>query len=312
MALTVSQIAAVSYNAVLNTLRKPDNQWAESSAMRALDAGGFIKSIPGGPQIEAVLDYRRNPNAGFQALDLDPVGMGKTDVISAAVYDPAQLSVPVVWSKADEAKNPSDNQKVAFTKALLQNALDSHDDLFEQAVFGVTASGFLGLQSQVPDSGQGTVGGINSATETWWRHYSGTYLAAGTDIIAKTTLAWNTATRGTGGGIQPSLMLSDAETQATYEGAATTYVRYNDTQNLKAGFTTLVVKTAKWVFSPWANTRIYFLAPKAIQLVTYQGAFRDKGDTQELESGQGFVFKLFSMAQLVVRNKVRLALLTEV
>ncbi len=106
-------------------------------------------------------------------------------------------------------------------------------------------------------------------------------------------------------------MLSDAETQATYEGQAQTYVRYNDTQNVKTGMTTIVVKTAKWVFSPWGNTRIYFLNPKAIQLVTYQGAFRDKGDTQELESGQGYVFKLFSMAQLIVRNKVRLALLTE-
>jgi len=229
------------------------------------------------------------------------------------VYDPAQFSVPVVWSKADETKNPSTNQKIAFSKQLLENAINSHDDLFEQALFGTSTNGFLGFQTIIPDSGQGTVGGINAATETWWRSYSTTYASAGTDIKSKLTLAWNTTARGTGSAIQASLIVSDGETQATYEGQEQSNQRWIGHEDLKGGFKTIAFKTARWVFSPYGGTRIYLQSPKVVQLVVFQGAFRDKGETQEfVQAGlQAFGFNIFSMAQLVARNRVRTAVLTE-
>jgi len=308
---SVSQIAAVSYNVVLAKKRKADNQWAESPLMKEYERQGFVKRVPGGPQIEAQLDYRRNPGAGFQSNDLDPLAMGKTEVVTAAIYDPAQLSVPVVWSKADEAKNPTVNQKIALTKQLLSNAIDSHDDIVEQALFAVSTNGFFGFQTLIPDSGQGTVGGINAATDTWWRNFSTTYAAAGTDIKSKLTLTWNTATKGSGATIHPSLITSDAETQATYEGQEQSLQRWVGTKDLDGGFKTLAFKSARWIFSQYGGTRIHMNTPKAINLIVFQGAFRDKGDTQELESGQGYRFSIFSMLQHVQRNKSRTAVMTE-
>jgi hypothetical protein len=310
VALTISQIVASSYNAVEAEAKKPANQWEESAFLKELKRQGAIKSIPGGPQIEAPLDYRRNPGTEFQAFDLDPLVMGKTEVLTAAVYDPAQLSVPVVWSKADETKNPSENQKVNFVKHLLTNAFASHEDIIEQYIFGTTNEGFLGLQTQLPDSGQGTVGGIASATETWWRHHSGTYAAAGTDMVAKMTLAWNTAAKGSGGS-SPTLLVSDGETQATFEGTQVGQQRYVDSQDLKAAFKTLAFKNARYVFSQHGGTRLYMLNPKAFKLEYYEGAMRQKGDTQEIDDGQGYRFFLFSMLQTIVTAKSRHALLTE-
>jgi len=311
MALTISQIVASSYNAVVAERKKPANQWEESAMIREMKRQGMVESIPGGPQIEAPLDYRRNPGAEFNLLDLDPLVMGKTDVVTAAIYDPAQVSIPVVWSKADESKNPTENQKINFVSNLLTNALASHDDLFEQNIFAVSNAAFLGLQTQIPDSGQGTVGGINAAVELWWRHFTGTYAAAGTDLIAKMAIAFNTAQKGTGGQ-GPSLIVSDAETQGTFEGTQQPLQRWVDSQDLKAGFKTLAYKSARYIYSQFGNNRIYFLSNKGVGLKYFEGAMRQKGDTQEINNAQGYRFFIHSMAQLIVTMKSRNAILTEV
>jgi hypothetical protein len=196
MALSISQMAAVSYPAVLNEMRKPENQWAENAFLREFERQGGIKRESLGPTIEATLDYQRNPNAEFLATDLQTTSLSKTEVITAASYTPAEISVPVTWSKKDEVQNPSENQKVALVKSLLENGINSHDDLLEQAFFAATATnGFASLISYFPTSGQGSVGGVDSATETWWRHPQNTYVDD-TDIEAGMTLTWNQCEQG--------------------------------------------------------------------------------------------------------------------
>lgn len=312
MALTISQIVAASFNAVVAEAKKPANQWEESAFLREFKRQGGIKEISGGVQIEAPLDYRRNPGTAFLLTDLDPMAMGKTDVLTSAVYDPAQLSVPVVWSKGDDAKNSEESQKVDFAKALMTNALNSHDDIIEQQIFSTSTNGFLGLQTQVPDSGQGTVGGISAITETWWRNPSTTYSSAGTDIIAKMTTQWNTITKGSGSDMSPSLIVSDAASQAIFEGTQVPLQRYENSQDLAAGFKTLKFKTSNYVFSQYGGTRLYFLSPKCFKLIFFKGAQRQKGEESEINNGNGFRFFIWSMLQTIVTNKSRLGLLTQV
>jgi hypothetical protein len=309
MALSVSQILAASYSDVVNEMRKAANQWHESALMREMERQKLIERIPGGPKIEATLDYQRNQNAGFLATDLQPTSTSKTEVLTAAEYDPAQLSIPITWSKADEAKNPETNQKVSLVKALLENGINSHDDLIEEALFQSSTDGFLGLQTIVPDSGQGTVGGINAATELFWRNHSDTYASNGSDIEAKMTEAWNECTKGSGSSMSPSLLASDAETQAIYEATQQDLRRYVDSQQADAGFKILAFKTARYVFSQHGGTRIYFLS-KAFKLTVFKSAFRKKGETIELPNAEGYVVKLFSVLQSKTNNKSRLAVLT--
>ena len=312
MALTVSQIQAVSYNDVLAAMRTAENQWADSALMRELERQGAVKRIAGGPQIEVPLDYRVNPGADFLATDMTPTGTSKTDVLTAAVYDVAPLVVPIVWSKTDEAKNPSENQKIAFAKALMENGINSHDETIESALFSTSTDGFLGLQTIVPDNGQGIVGGIDAGTETWWRNYSATYALAFTNIEAQMTGAWNTAAKGSGSDKTPSLIVSNAATQAGFEGTQQSLQRYIDTKEANAGFKVLAFKNARFVFSQYANTRIYFLNPKSFQLQVFKGAFRKKGDTQELTNAAAYKVELFSVLQTTTNNKSRLAVLTGV
>ena len=75
MALSIGQMAALSYNDVLKVKNLPENQWAENAAMRWLEKNGYIKRRNLGPQIEIPLDYRINPNAEFLDTDLQEVGV---------------------------------------------------------------------------------------------------------------------------------------------------------------------------------------------------------------------------------------------
>lgn len=305
MALTIGQMVASSYPAVLTEKRKASNQWGEASFLRELERQGGVVRKSLGPTIEAPLDYQRNPGAAFLATELQPTSMTKTQILTAASYDVAECSVPVVWSKKDEVQNPTENQKVDFVAALLSNAIGSHDDLIEQYVFATSTSGFLGLLTHVVDAGTGSDGGIDSAVETWWKNKSSQYVDD-TDIESAFTTVWNNCTKGSGSSMSPTLMVSDSATQALFEGTQQAQQRYVDTQELKAGFKVLGFKTARYVFSKEGSTRVFFLNPKNFQLVVSKDYFRDRGDTQEIQNANGFVTKIYSALQTVTNNRSRL------
>lgn len=305
MALTVSQIAAASYPAVLAEMRKAANQWAESAFMRELEKQGGIVRKSLGSQIEAPLDYRANAAAAFLANDMQATSLSKTDVITAAVYDIAELSVPVVWSKKDEVMNPSENQKIALVKGLLENGINSHDDAIETGLFATSTNGFLGLLTHIADAGTGSDGGIDSSIETWWKNKQTTYVDD-TDIEAGMTTVWNQCAKGSGSKLTPTLIVSDGATQALFEGTQQANQRYVDSAELTAGFKILGFKTSRYVFSQAAGTRQFFVNPKNFQLVVSQEYFRDKGDTQEIPNANGYVFKIYSALQTVTNNRSRL------
>lgn len=311
MALSISQILAASFPAVLAESRKPTNQWAENSLMREFEKQGVIERKSLGPTIEVPLDWRRNPGAGFIAVDTDPTSTTKTDVVSAASYSVAELAVPMVWFKKDEAMNPSENQKVALVKSLMENGLQSHDDLIEQALFSTTTNGFTGFGTLLPSSGQGTIGGIDASTETFWRHPVGTYLSDGSDIEAVLTTADNSAMKGSGSQMGVKFLVSGSTPHALYEGQLQAQQRYVDSSGVgNGGFKALAFRDKRYIFSQYGGNPIYGLGPKAIKLVVSKEFFRDRSETQEFENKNGYVSKIYSALQLVISNKSRLFAVT--
>jgi hypothetical protein len=313
MALDIEQIVAVSYPAVLAEMRKAANQWVESAAMRELERQGAVTRVSLGDHIEAPLDYRPNPDAAILASDQDTASLLKTIVVTSASYPVAQLSVPVVWTKGDDAKNPSENQKIALVKQILENAINTHDDLIERNIFTTSTAGgdeLQGLDNLVPTTGQGVVGAIDSAVETWWRNYATTYTDA-TDIEATMTTAWDTAAKGSGSTLAPKFLISGATAQALYESQLQTLQRFNDTSEADAGFKVLAFKTSRYVYSQYGADKIYFLNPKSYNLVCSKQYFRDKGNTIEIPDQNAFVFKIYSALQFVTNNKSRLAVISQ-
>lgn len=314
MALTVEQIAAVSFPAVLAEMRKAANQWAESSAMKLLEKHGAVQRISFGENIEVPLDYRSNPDSAVMASDQDTAALIKTEVITSAVYDIAQISQAVTMTKGDDAKNPTESQKISLVKSLLENAINTHDDLIEQSIFTTSAAGGVelnGLDTLAPTSGLGSPGGISATTETFWVNYADTYLADGSDIEAALTTAFNEAMKGSGSTLGPKFLLSGNAPHALYESTLTTLQRFNDTSEADGGFKVLKFKTADWSFSQHGGSKIYLLNPKSYNLVVSKQFFRDKSDTYPVPGQNASYFLIYSALQAVTSNKSRLAVLDE-
>lgn len=310
MALTIDQITAASYPAVLAEMRKAANQWTENAALREFERQGVIKRVALGPTIEVPLDYRANPDSAVLAGDQDESSMIKTDIMTSASFSVAQISVPVTWTKGDDAKNPTQNQKIALVKQLLENGINSHDDLIEQCIFTTSTAGgdeLNGLSDLVTATGTGTVGGIDASLETWWKNYGDTYTDA-TDIEATFTTVYNKAAKGSGSSLQPKFMISGVTPHATYEAGLQTLQRFVDTDEADAGFKVLAFKSARYVFSQYGGTKVYFLNPKNYNIQVSKEYFRDKGQTVEIPNQNAFTFKIYSALQAVVNNRSRLGM----
>ncbi len=105
--------------------------------------------------------------------------------------------------------------------------------------------------------------------------------------------------------MKPNLLVSDGATNALFEGTQVALQRY-DSQNIKAGATSLMFKTAKYVFSQYGTTSVYGLNTKNFRIVVSKEYFRDKGDTQEIDDINGFIVKIYTALQTVVTNRSRL------
>jgi len=310
MAPSISQILTVSYPEVESKMA--ENQWAESALMREFERQGVLDRVSGSPTYDVALDFQANAGGEFNASDLVGVDTAKTEVLSTAQYTSAQLQVPVVWSKKDEAENSSANQKVALVKALIENALATHDDLIEQALFASSTNGFIGLPGLLNETdGTGTVGGINAGTDAFWKNgfSSGSGWNNATDIVAAMTAMYNTVIKGSGSPMQPKFLVADAETQAIYESTQQENIRYVDTREADAGFKVLAFKNARFVFSQYGTDVIYFLNPKNLKLKVVKQAYRLLGDTIEFPDSAGYIRKVFTLCQLTTNNRSRLGAL---
>ena len=309
MSLTIGQLAAISYPGVQNEKNKAVNQWAESALLHNWESMGYIKRVSMGPTLEETLDYQRNPGTVIQATELQPLSLAKTEVATAASYSIAEVTAPVTWSKKDEASNSTDVKKVELVTLLLDNGFESHDDILETDVFLGTTNGFLGLKTIIPFvASAGSLGGIDPASNTFWRNQTATYVDD-TDIESAFTTVWNQCAKGTGSKLMPDLMVSDAPTQSLFEGTQQPNQRY-ETQDLKAGFKTLYFKTAKYVFSQYAGNSgaTYFMNKKSLYLKVSKDFWREKDETQILPNANGYNFKIYSAVQLCTNNRSRLGI----
>lgn len=307
MALTIKDMVAASYPAVLAAKRRPENQWAESAALKCMEKKGFVKHVDFGPTLEETLDYVANAGGEFLATDVTATSLSKTSVIGAASYLPAQVSVPIVWTKLDEATNPTRNQKIAYVKSLLENGISTHDDLIERAIFAATATqGFLSLPVLATEDGTGTIGGIVAGTDTMWKNQFDDYTDA-TALLASLRTVYNACAKGSGSMAQPTLIFTSPASHGVYEAKLTTNQRFIDSASASGGFKEIAFGNAQMIFShAYSSDSYFFASPKSLQLKVSKSHFRAKGETNEVDTIQGYVTKLYSAIQLVTANRSRL------
>jgi hypothetical protein len=268
---------------------------------------GRIRMLNGGTNIVEPLIYGENSTvasySGYDTISLTP-----QSGITAAEFDWKQYAASVAISGIEEAKNNGEQAMVNLLEAKIMQAEESMKEGFNSMFFGDgtgnSSKDWNGLGNLV-ESGN-SVGGINSATETWWRSYEENTVAALS--LAQMTTAYNSVSVGND---HPDMILGTQTLFEKYESLLQPQLRYTDTKTADAGFQNLLFKAAPVAYDvdcPAGN--MYFLNSKYITLVGHSDKWFEVTPFIRPENLDARYSLIMCYGNLTIRNRKRQGKLT--
>lgn len=229
-----------------------DNATKTTALLDRLRKRGKVRPAGGGrtivQEIEATLNNQAGWYAGYDILSTTPV-----QPFTAAEYDWRQAYVPVVWSGLEKLKNMGEWQVIDLVMSRVRNAEKSLYDLVAQASYS-DGTGFGGKQLHglglfvTTSPTTGVVGGIDRATNTFWRNQvetvdwdaainmAGTTGTNPTPVLAAMNKLAIKCTRGSD---KPDLIVADGIAYQRYVESLQPIQRITSTESAGAGFQSL-------------------------------------------------------------------------
>ena len=308
---------------VTTTFRKhskeiKDNVSRNNALYRRMVEKGQTRKEDGGLSIVAGLDYANN--ATYQRYSgYDVLNVGASDVLSAAEYQWRQIAINVVASGLELRTNSGGSRIVNLVKSRMKNATRTFKNNFSADLYsdGTLPNQIGGLQVLVADNGQGTVGGIDSATWAFWRNQfqsaaaplqgGGAITPSATTIESLMLPLWLALSRGDD---VPDLIVADNNYFTFYEQSQTSLKRYtNDGSSAgkaAGGFMSLKYKSADVIFDGGSGiplNRMYFLNTDYMELVVHQDADMSVMDEMKPYNQDAAVVPILWMGNLVCSNR---------
>lgn len=300
---------------VVTTLRNhprviADNVSRNNALYSRLSRRGNVETISGGYEIVRPLDYAENGT--YQRYSgYDTLNVSASDVMTAAKYDWCQAAIHVTASGRELRMNSGREQLINLTKARMKNAMRTGSNNMSLDLYsdGSLPNQMGGLAQIIQTNGQGTVGGINSATWTFWRNQFRE--ATGTNTISKTTIKgemnvlWMSCVRGAD---KPDLIVSSHDLFAMYWESLQDLQRFATADQAEAGFTSLKYASADVIFDDNANfsktaERMYFLNTDYLGIVAHQDANWSVDDDKVSVNQDAVVVPVYWMGNLVCSNR---------
>jgi hypothetical protein len=298
-----------------------DNVSAHNALYRYLKDKGQIELLDGGYEIVRPLDWASNSTyqrfAGYDTLNVNA-----SNVLTAAKYDWVQAAVHVVASGDELRKNSGKEQLINLMKARVKNAMrtaanNMSIDLFSS---GALTNQLGGLGAIITSDGTGTVGGINSATYTFWanqfREMTGTNTWSKSTIKGDMNAMYLSCVRGND---SPNLIISTNDFYAAYWESLQDLARYNDpgsSSKATAGYTALKYVNADVVFDSNSNftatgEKMYFLNLDYLTLCVHRQANWSQLDDKIPVNQDAVLIPIIFQGQLTCSNRARQGLLLD-
>ncbi len=288
------------HNLLLNRMKKKKN----------------IETVSGGYEIQRQLDYANNGTyqrfSGYDALDTSA-----SDVLTSAKYAFQQIALHVTASGRELRMNSGKEAMISLVQARKKNAMRTAANNFSVDLYsdGALSNQINGLANIIQTNGQGTVGGINAATWTFWRNQfkemTGTNLAASpsatnaASMKADMNSLWLALNRGTD---KPDVIVMTHDFYALYELGEQQLQRYADADLANSGFNTLKYKSADVVFDDNTNfattaEKAYFLNTDYLYLVQHREAQWTMDSEKTPVNQDAIVIPMYWMGNLVCTNR---------
>lgn len=287
-----------------------DNVSGNNALYSRLTKRGKVKKLSGGYEIVRPLDYAEN--ATYQRFSgYDTLNIAASDVISAAKYDWVQAAVHITASGRELRMNNGSERLIDLAEQRTTNALRTASNNMSVDLYssGALSNQMGGLAHVIQTNGQGTVGGINSATYTFWRNQFRE--ASGTGTWSKSTIKgemngiYLSLVRGSD---KPDLIVSSHDFFAAYWESLQDLQRYADAGSATAGFRALKYVDADIIFDSNTNfgttaERMYFLNTNYLELCVHRECDWTTMDEKMSVNQDAVVIPVLWQGQLVCSNR---------
>lgn len=226
---------------------------------------GGLEPVEGGRFITEPLRFAKSTRVKFIGRG-GTVDLSDQEFLSVATFEWRYLTDSIVRFGVDDQQNRGKNAIMKLMDSKLANSKDSLADQMETSLFGAQAGlSFNGLLDIVPDDPTtGIMGGINAATDTWWRSQTKdmTTLSFGVNGVTQMRTMFNNCGKNLGGNF-PNIIVSGQTPYEFYEDSVIEQKRISNKKMGDAGFESIQFKGIPLVWSPSAAaTRMYFLNTK--------------------------------------------------
>lgn len=292
-----------------------DNLTNNNALCAYMTKKGNVRLEDGGLSIAVPLDYAAN-NTYQRYSGFDVLNVGASDVISAAEYSWRQIAINVVASGRELRINSGDSRIINLAQARIKNAMRTWKNNFSTDLYsdGTATNQINGLQALVSDAGTGTVGGIDSSANVFWKNTvqsaaaplqgGGAITPSATTIESLMLPLYLELTRADD---QPDLIVSSNDYYTFFESSQTSIKRYTSgATDGTAGFVALNYKKADVIFdggSGIPSAHMYFLNTDYLGLCAHRDANLTVMDEMKPWNQDGVVIPILWMGNLTVSNR---------
>jgi len=299
-----------------------DNMSDNNGFSRKLKEKKKIKNLDGGTEIQIPLEYAANGTyqrfTGFDTLNVNG-----SDVLTSAKFDWAQVAIHVVSSGRELMINSGKSQMFDLAKTKKKNAYKSAANNFSIDLFsdGALTNQIGGLANIIQTNGQGTVGGIDSATWTFWRNQfreiSGTNTYTKDTILGEFNAMWLLTHRGVD---DTDLIVLSHDFYTVFEASQQQYQRYvnkgGDSEGAVGFGGGIMYKTAEVIFDTNTNfsttaEKGYFLNTDYLYLAQHKDAQWTADDEKRPTNQDAVIVPIYWMGNLVTSNRARQGVLLD-
>lgn len=293
-----------------------DNVSKHNALYRQFKKNGRTRSESGGFSIVTPLEYAQNGTyQRYSGMDL--LNISQSDVISAAEYNWRQIALNVVSTGLELRQNNGPQRIANLAKTRIKNAIHTFANSFSSDMYsdGTLPNQITGLQAMVSDLGTGTIGGIDSATFTFWMNKvqlasapiqgGGAIVASGVAGIMESLFLplFMALTRGAD---KPNLIVMSDDYFTFYESGLVSIKRYVDEKSADGGFMELSYKGVPVFFdgaSGMPTAHAYFLNDNYLELVEHSDANLTVLDEAKPINQDGVVVPIIWMGNMVCSNR---------
>jgi hypothetical protein len=203
-----------------------------------------VRIADGGYEIIEPLLYAEGQADTYGEWDV--IQVKPSNSLTAARFPWKQWFATIIISGLDEAQNSGREQRINLLEAKIKQSELTMRAKMAKMLYGTyvsatPANDWISLDTAIDSTTP--VGGIDPATEPWWKSYEaavGAVDAAGLETAMRTAVM----TTSDNGGDTIDLILTDPATYGFYESTLTPQVRYTDTDKANLGFRNLLFENA--------------------------------------------------------------------